>query len=67
MARDIVDKTDPGEIILLHDGYGDSHNIPQSDKSALVKALPTIIDQLEEKGFGCVTVRELLRVPAYNN
>ncbi len=67
IVRDIVNKSDPGEIILLHDGYGTSHDIPRADKSVLLKALPQIIEQLQAKGYEFVTVPELLNVPAYNN
>ena len=65
-AREIVNRTNPGEIILLHDGYGTLHNTAKADKSLTVKALPLIIEQLEAKGYRFVTVPELLNVPAYN-
>lgn len=67
MARDIIANTDPGEIILLHDGYGTEHDSARADKSATVQMLPEIIEQLQSKGFRFVTVPELLGVPAYNN
>jgi len=67
VAQEIVSKADPGEIILLHDGYGTLHNSSKSDKSLTVKALPLIIEQLQAKGYRFVTVPELLNVPAYNN
>jgi len=65
-AREIVSETNPGEIILLHDGYGTSHGTAESDKSLTVEALPLIIEQLQAKGYRFVTVPELLNVPAYN-
>ncbi len=67
LAQRIVSKTDPGEIILLHDGYGTDHNTAKSDKSLTVQALPLIIEQMQSKGYRFVTVPELLGVPAYNN
>jgi peptidoglycan/xylan/chitin deacetylase (PgdA/CDA1 family) len=65
-AREIVSETKPGEIILLHDGYGTSHDTAESDKSLTVKALSLIIEQLQAKGYRFVTVPQLLNVPAYN-
>jgi len=67
VAQEIVSKADPGEIILLHDGYGTLHNSSKSDKSLTVKALPLIIEQLQAKGYRFVTVPELFNIPAYNN
>lgn len=66
MAQAIVNRTKPGGIILLHDGYGTAHNSRYSDKSLTVEALPLIIEQLQAKGFQLVTVPELLHVLAYN-
>ncbi len=65
-AREIVSKTEPGGIILLHDGYGTSHDTAKADKSLTVEALPLIIEQLQAKGYRFVTVPQLLNVPAYN-
>jgi peptidoglycan/xylan/chitin deacetylase (PgdA/CDA1 family) len=65
-AREIVSRTHPGEIILLHDGYGTLHDTVKADKSLTVKALPLIIEQLQARGYRFVTVPELLNVPAYN-
>jgi peptidoglycan/xylan/chitin deacetylase (PgdA/CDA1 family) len=67
VAERIVDETHRGEIILLHDGYGTSHNCRQADKSLTVEALPLIIEKLQAEGYTFVTVPELLDVPAYNN
>jgi peptidoglycan/xylan/chitin deacetylase (PgdA/CDA1 family) len=66
-AKEIVRRTKPGGIILMHDGYGLSHNTTQADKSLTVQALPLIIQQLQAKGYRFVTVPEMLKVPAYNN
>jgi peptidoglycan/xylan/chitin deacetylase (PgdA/CDA1 family) len=65
-AKEIVDETHPEDIILLHDGYGTSHDTVQSDKSLTVKALPLIIEQLQAKGYRFVTVPGLLNTQAYN-
>jgi peptidoglycan/xylan/chitin deacetylase (PgdA/CDA1 family) len=65
-ANEIVRTTRPGEIILLHDGYGILHDIQKSDKSLTVQALPLIIKQLGDKGYQFVTVPDLLGVPTYN-
>jgi peptidoglycan/xylan/chitin deacetylase (PgdA/CDA1 family) len=67
VAERIVRETRPGEIILLHDGYGTDHNCAKSDKSLTVQALPLIIQRLQAEGFEFVTVPVLLNVPAYNN
>jgi peptidoglycan/xylan/chitin deacetylase (PgdA/CDA1 family)/GT2 family glycosyltransferase len=64
-AKAIVDNAYPGAIILLHDGYGTTHDTIKSDKSLTVQALPLIIEQLKTEGYGFVTVPELLNVPAY--
>lgn len=65
-AKEIVRATRPGEIILLHDGFGTLHDTAKSDRSLTVKALPLIIEQLQAEGYKIVTVPELLNVPAYN-
>jgi peptidoglycan/xylan/chitin deacetylase (PgdA/CDA1 family) len=67
VAQKIVKETHPGDIILLHDGYGTSHNCSKSDKSLTVETLPLIIEKLQAEGYRFVTVPELLEVPAYNN
>jgi peptidoglycan/xylan/chitin deacetylase (PgdA/CDA1 family) len=67
MAQKIVSKTEPGAIILLHDGYGTEHDDSNADKSVTVEALPLIIEKLQIEGYKFVTVPELLNVPAYND
>jgi peptidoglycan/xylan/chitin deacetylase (PgdA/CDA1 family) len=67
LAQEIVKKTKPGEIILLHDGYGTSHDSSKSDKSLTVEVLPLIIKELQAQGYRFVTVPELLSIPAYND
>lgn len=66
LAREIVTKTSPGGIILLHDGYGNEHDTPRANKTVTVQALPLILDALLAKGYRFVTVPELLDLPAYN-
>jgi peptidoglycan-N-acetylglucosamine deacetylase len=65
-AAAIVRNVRAGSIILLHDGYGVTHDTAKADKSLAVEALPLIIQQLKDQGYGFVTVPVLLGVPAYN-
>lgn len=65
-VKEIVHNTHSGSIILLHDGYGITHDTADSDKNLTVEALPLIIEQLKAKGYEFVTVPELLGIPAYN-
>lgn len=67
VAKNVIRKAGPGKIILLHDGYGICHNCSMSDKSLTVKALPIIIENLQNQGYRFVTVPELLGIPAYNS
>jgi|GEM_PF-876578 len=48
----VLSRTKNGSIILMHDGGG--------DRSQTVAALPTIIEQLRQRGFCLVTVQQLL-------
>jgi polysaccharide deacetylase family sporulation protein PdaB len=48
----VLNQTKNGSIILMHDGGG--------DRSQTVAALPTIIEQLQQRGFCFVTVQQLL-------
>lgn len=66
-AQKIVNKTAPGKIILMHDGYGTEHDNRNSDKTLTVKALPLIIEKLQDAGYEFVTVPDLFNMPAYNN
>lgn len=50
--RNVAYTPNPGEIILLHDGYG---------RTWTADALPKILTTLKKKGFRFVTVPELLR------
>ncbi len=51
IIRHILDMVDNGTIILMHDGGG--------DRSQTVKALPAIIQRLQDRGLQFVTVRQM--------
>jgi len=52
MAMRVVKKCVPGSIILAHDG--------RTDRSKSVKALPILIESLQDKGYRLVTLHQLL-------
>ena len=62
ITQRVLGETKPGSIILLHDGDEIRHG---TDRSQTVKALPRIIEGLEDRGYHFVTVPQLLHVPAY--
>jgi peptidoglycan/xylan/chitin deacetylase (PgdA/CDA1 family) len=51
----VVSRARPGSVVLMHDGGG--------DRSHTVEALPKIIERLQAKGYGFVTVSQLGKVP----
>lgn len=55
----VLDRIRPGDIVLMHDG----HDQPGRHRLACAQALPGILQGLRAKGFECVTVSELLRLP----
>ena len=57
IVKRVVDNTENGSIILLHDGNRLSN---KTDRSQIVKALPIIIETLKEKGYQFVTIDELI-------
>ena len=57
IAKRVLEKIRPGDIVLLHDG----HDLPGRHRPACAQALPKILQGLREKGLQCVTVSELLR------
>jgi peptidoglycan/xylan/chitin deacetylase (PgdA/CDA1 family)/glycosyltransferase involved in cell wall biosynthesis len=63
IVNGIIKKAKPGGVIVLHDGDETKHG---SNRSQEVKALPAIIEKLQEKGYRFVTIPELFNVPAYN-
>jgi len=62
LAANVLAKTRPGAIILLHDGT-DGHR--GADRSVLVEALPFILDGLQARGLSAVTLDDLLGEPGY--
>lgn len=52
IVDNVVSAVSPGAIVLMHDGGG--------DRSQTVEALPRIIKRLRAKGYGLVSVPELL-------
>lgn len=51
----VVSRTEPGSVILLHDGGG--------DRRRTIAALPYIIRELKKRGYVFVTVAELAAYP----
>jgi peptidoglycan/xylan/chitin deacetylase (PgdA/CDA1 family) len=51
IARRVIDRASNGSIVLLHDGGG--------DRSQTVAALPTIIEELQSRGFHFVTLQQM--------
>jgi peptidoglycan/xylan/chitin deacetylase (PgdA/CDA1 family) len=52
IVEQVLDETRPGSIVLLH--------VMAKDRTASRKALPDIIEGLQERGYRFVTVSELL-------
>jgi peptidoglycan/xylan/chitin deacetylase (PgdA/CDA1 family) len=64
VARAVLDDVQPGSIIVLHDGLdGDV----TADRSVVVRALPMILDGLEQKGLKPVRLDTLLDQRGYGN
>lgn len=59
ILKNVIKKVEPGTIILLHDS-GDLITYKGGDRSATVKALPDIIDNLRSQGYEFVTVEQLI-------
>lgn len=51
MAEVVARETDPGEIVLAHDGLG--------DRSMTLKALPLYLEAMQQRGLESVTLSEL--------
>jgi len=64
-AHNIIKKAKPGQIILMHDGFGTEHGTLKSDRSMLVQSLPIIISELQKQGYQFVTIPELLGIEPY--
>ncbi|MEW6082500.1 MAG: glycerol-3-phosphate acyltransferase [Bacillota bacterium] len=59
MARDLVNRTRSGDIILFHDS-GDLITYAGGNRTNTVAALPRVIEGLREQGFTFVTVTEMM-------
>ena len=51
ITQRVVSAVRPGAVVLLHDGGG--------DQSAMIEALPSIIDELRARGYEFVTLDEM--------
>lgn len=56
IVKRTLDKLEPGDIILLHDGMTVYLG---GDRSQTVAALPRILDGIQARGLRCVTLSEL--------
>jgi peptidoglycan/xylan/chitin deacetylase (PgdA/CDA1 family) len=64
VARSVLDDSEPGSIIVLHDGLdGDV----TADRSVLVRALPMILNGLEQRGLKPVRLDALLGERGYGD
>jgi chitin deacetylase len=54
LIENVLKEVKPGGIVLMHDGGG--------DRETTVKALPSIISKLKQRGYKLVTVPELLEM-----
>jgi peptidoglycan/xylan/chitin deacetylase (PgdA/CDA1 family)/glycosyltransferase involved in cell wall biosynthesis len=64
ITKRVLDEAQPGSIILLHDGDQTKNG---ADRSETVKALPGIIEGLQQRGYTFVTVPQMLDIPAYQS
>ncbi len=62
IARAAVAQAHPGAILIFHDGH-DGH---AGDRSQTVRAVRLVVEELRARGYGFVTVDELLGIPAYH-
>jgi peptidoglycan/xylan/chitin deacetylase (PgdA/CDA1 family) len=51
----------PGGVTLLHDGQ-DTDAFPEADRSRTIAAVPYIIEDLKEAGYGFLTLPELMEL-----
>lgn len=65
IARETLAKLEPGAIILLHDGF-ETRPAAQIDRSAVVAALPAIIDGAREAGYTFVDLAQKEAGPIAN-
>lgn len=65
IAAAILEKVEPGGIILLHDGHADvADPMAQETRAGSVEATRIVIDTLRQQGYSFVTVGELLKLKA---
>lgn len=57
ISKDVLSQAVNGSIILLHDG---NRLIKGADRRNIVKALPVLIESLQQKGYQFVTIPQLL-------
>jgi peptidoglycan/xylan/chitin deacetylase (PgdA/CDA1 family) len=55
LVKRVLSKVTNGDIILFHNGSGET-----------IKALPTIIEELRRRGFGFVTISEMLEIKQFH-
>lgn len=60
IARRVLARVREGDVVLLHDG----HHAPGMHRRACAEAVRLILEGLKERGLECVTVPELLGLPA---
>ncbi len=63
IQRRILRGVHPGGITLLHDGQ-DTDAFPKADRSHTIAAVPHIIRNLKESGYGFLTLPELMDLDA---
>jgi peptidoglycan/xylan/chitin deacetylase (PgdA/CDA1 family) len=57
IIQTVLDKTRSGAILILHDAGGVGH---YRDRTQTLEALPIIIQNLKDRGYQFVTIRELV-------
>jgi peptidoglycan-N-acetylglucosamine deacetylase len=66
IAQGILEKVQPGAIILMHDGGSDSENETLSDRTATIAATEIVIHKLQAQGYKFLTVSQMLVNQAVN-
>jgi peptidoglycan/xylan/chitin deacetylase (PgdA/CDA1 family) len=64
VAKDAVQKTQPGSILLFHDANA---GVKVWDKKETIRAIQHIVPLLRAQGYEFVTIPELLGIPAYQS
>jgi peptidoglycan-N-acetylglucosamine deacetylase len=60
IAQRVLEKVQPGAIILMHDGGSDSQNETLSDRTATIAATEIVIHKLQAQGYKFLTVSQML-------